>query len=126
VGKALYGDAGITFEVADLFNPPREWLGGFDFVLEIYTIQPLPLEMRPEVIDAIASFAKDKGKLVVVTRGRGDNEEPEQLPWPVSRRDLSRFVERGLKETGFTVMPSIEEDEPARFVVEYVREPGRQ
>jgi 2-polyprenyl-3-methyl-5-hydroxy-6-metoxy-1,4-benzoquinol methylase len=35
------------FEVADLFQPYRGWLGAFDFVLEVYTIQPLPMEMRP-------------------------------------------------------------------------------
>ena len=125
----LYGDAGINFQVADLFQPPSEWMntqagslraaGGFDFVLEIYTIQPLPLEMRPRVIDAIASFVKEDGTLVVVTRGRGDDEVPEEMPWPVSRRDLSRFFERGLTETSFTVLPSAEEDEPDRFVGEY-------
>jgi SAM-dependent methyltransferase len=117
--KKLYGDAGISFHVADLFDPPQEWIRGFDLVLEIYTIQPLPLDMRPQVIDAIASFVNDNGKLIVVTRGREDNEQPEQMPWPLSRRDLSRFSEWGLRETSFTVMPSIEEDEPARFVVEY-------
>lgn len=117
--QKLYGDAAITFEVADLFNPPQEWLGAFDFVLEIYTIQPLPLEIRPQVIDAIASFVRENGKLVVVTRGREDDEEPEQMPWPLSRRDLSRFEKSGLRQISFTVMPSLEEDEPNRFVVEY-------
>ncbi len=44
--KRLYGDDDIQFETADLFQPFRGWLGAFDLVLEIYTIQPLPLEMR--------------------------------------------------------------------------------
>src|SRR3982751_5986894 len=57
--KKLYPDAGIDFVAADLFKPPSEWENAFDFVLEIYTIQPLPLEMRPQVIDAIASFVKE-------------------------------------------------------------------
>src|SRR5687767_1246960 len=34
--KRVYGDAEIKFEVADLFEPYRGWLGAFDFVLEIY------------------------------------------------------------------------------------------
>ncbi len=124
--KKLYGNAGIRFSVADLFDPPTEWLGAFDLVLEIYTIQPLPLEMRPQVIDAIAAFVKANGTLVVVTRGREDNEEPEQMPWPLSRRDLSRFIESGLQERGFTVMPSLDEDEPDRFIVEYqMHKPAR-
>lgn len=118
--KKLYGDAGIQFETADLFHPFRNWLGAFDFVLEIYTIQPLPIEMRPQVIDAVAAFVAPGGSLVVVTRGREDHDQTEELPWPVSRRDLSRFEENGLTQTDFQTMAG-EEGEPDRFVVEYRR-----
>jgi len=119
--KKLYGDTDIQFEAADLFQPAPGWLGAFDFVLEIYTIQPLPLEMRPRVIDSIAAFVAEGGELVVVTRGRGDDEEPNTVPWPCSRRDLSRFSENVLVETGFVEIPPENEDEPPRFVVRYLR-----
>src|SRR4051794_7859968 len=119
--KRLYGDNDIQFEVADLFQPFRGWLGAFDFVLEVYTIQPLPLEIRPRVIDAIAAFVAENGKLVVVTRGREDDDEPVEMPWPLSRRDLSRFEENGLVRTGFFMMEAEKEDEPHRFVLEYER-----
>jgi SAM-dependent methyltransferase len=122
--KKVHKDTDIVFEVADLFQPPRGWLGAFEFVLEVYTIQPLPIEMRPEVIDAIAGFVAAEGRLVVVTHGREDDEEPDVVPWPVSRRDLSRFEENGLKQTDFQVMPG-DDDQPApRFVVHYSREFG--
>jgi SAM-dependent methyltransferase len=119
--KKLYVDKGIDFCAADLFHAPPEWNKAFDFVLEIYTIQPLPLEMRPQVIDAIAGFVKPGGELLVVTRGREDDEEPSELPWPLSRRDLSRFERHGLKQISFTVMPAEEEDEVPvdRFVAQY-------
>lgn len=110
----------IHFEVADLFQPYRGWLGGFDFVLEIYTIQPLPMEMREKTIDAIAAFVADKGELVVVTRGREDDEEPIQLPWPLSRKDLRRFATNGLTETDFIEITDAE-DEQKRFVIRYRR-----
>jgi 2-polyprenyl-3-methyl-5-hydroxy-6-metoxy-1,4-benzoquinol methylase len=119
--KKLYGDIDIQFEVADLFEPPRGWLGSFDFVLEIYTIQPLPLDMRPQVIDAVAAFVTENGRLVLVTRGREDDEEPDQMPWPLSRRDLIRFEKNGLTQTDFVVMDAEKVDEPQRFVVEYER-----
>lgn len=128
--KRLYGEGDIQFEARDLFDPPHSWnytqtgeakTGGFDFVLEIYTIQPLPLAMRPKVVDAIADFVAEGGTLVVVTRGRNDEDEPDILPWPMSRRDLSRFDENGLTQVSFTEMPPIEEDEPPRFIVEYRR-----
>jgi SAM-dependent methyltransferase len=118
--KKLYAGKGIEFRAADLFHAPAEWAKAFDFVLEIYTIQPLPLEMRPQVIDAIAGFVKPGGELLVVTRGREDDEEPSELPWPLSRRDLSRFEQHGLKPVSFTVMPAEDEEVPVdRFVVQY-------
>ena len=61
--KRLHEGAGIAFFVADLLNAPPEWQQAFDFVLEIYTIQPLPMELRPKVIDAIASFVAPQGRL---------------------------------------------------------------
>ncbi len=127
--RRLHGNQDIRFEVADLFAVPVEWRngqagslrsGGFDFVLEIYTIQPLPLKMRPQVVDAIAAFVKDGGRIVVVTRGREDDVEPDEMPWPMSRRDLSSFEHNGLVQTDFVIMPG-EEGEPPRFVVEYHR-----
>jgi SAM-dependent methyltransferase len=120
--KRLYKDRDIQFEAADLFQPFPEWLEAFDFVLEIYTIQPLPLEMRPKVIDAVASFVAANGELVVVTRGRDDDEEPNELPWPLSREDLSRFEKNGLSQTDFEEVFEDEDGEPVRrFVVRYRR-----
>lgn len=130
--KRLHKDTDIQFETADLLQPPEAWLaknnpsaitcgtGGFDFVLEVYTIQPLPLEMRPKVIDAIAAFVAPASELVVVTRGREDDEEPVELPWALSRKDLSRFDENGLTQTHFEEMLDETEESPVpRFVVRY-------
>lgn len=120
--KRVYGDAEIRFETADLFQPFRGCSGSFDFVLEIYTIQPLPMDMRERAIDAIGSFVAPGGTLVVVTRGREDDEDVDVVPWPLSRRDLSRFEKNGLREIGFQDLWD-EVDEQRRFVVEYLREP---
>ena len=119
--RRLHADTAIKFFVADLFAPPKEWFQAFEFVLEVYTIQPLPLEMRPQVIDAIANFVEFKGKLVVVTRGRADDEIPTELPWALSRQDLSRFETNGFKQIRFEEMPGDEEEPIPRFVVEYER-----
>lgn len=131
--RRLHADRDIKFEVADLFEiaaerknpaataPGSDIRGGFDFVLEVYTIQPLPLEMREATIDAVASFVARGGELVVVTRGRVDDEEPDELPWPMSRRELSRFETHGLVQTFFEVMPGDDETPQPRFVGAYKR-----
>lgn len=121
--RRLHQNTDIKFFVADLFDTPQEWYQAFEFVLEIYTIQPLPLEIRPQVIDAISNFVKfPNGKMLVVTRGREDAEIPPELPWALSRRDLSRFDENGFEQIYFTENFSDDEtDEIPRFVVEYER-----
>lgn len=118
--RKIHQDTDIGFFTADLFDTPKEWYQAFDFVLEVYTIQPLPLEMRSQVIDAISNFVKFPfGKLLVVTRGREDDEVPLELPWALSRKDLSRFDANNFKQTYFKEMPGDEEPPINRFVVEY-------
>jgi SAM-dependent methyltransferase len=132
--RRLHADRNIKFVAADLFQSPLSWRyvqppataggtdgGGFDFVLEVYTIQPLPIDIRPQVIDSIAAFPKPGGELVVVTRGREDDEETDQLPWPLSRADLKRFEENGLVKEHFEIQDGDEEDPMRRFVVVYRR-----
>lgn len=119
--RRICADTDVKFFVADLFNPPHEWFQKFEFVLEVYTIQPLPMEMRERVIDAIANFVAFRGRLIVVTRGRADDEIPAELPWALSRKDLSRFEKNNFKQIDFTEMFSDEEEPIKRFVVEYVK-----
>ena len=81
------------------------------------------MEMRSKVIDAIANFVAFGGKLVIVTRGREDDEKPVELPWALSRKDLSRFEANNLKQIYFEEMFGEDEDEPIpRFVIEYKKE----
>ncbi len=119
--KRLHADTDIQFEQADLFEPFRGWLEAFDFVLEIYTIQPLPLELRDKTIDAIASFVASRGELLVVTRGREDDEETDEVPWPMSRKELAGFETFGLRQGSFEIMPGDEETPIDRFVVHYLK-----
>jgi SAM-dependent methyltransferase len=120
--KNLHADTEIHFRTADLFAPPAEWQRAFDLVLEVYTIQPLPLELRERAIAAIAAFVAPGGRLIVVTRGRADDADPGELPWPVSRRELARFQQHGLREISFTETLGDEDPPVPRFVVEYMKD----
>lgn len=91
----------VDYRTADLLKPPEEWTGRFDFVLEIYTLQVLPPEVRPRAIRGVAGFAKKGGRILTIARGR-DEDEPEGLmPWPLMRRELDDFVRLGLRQESF-------------------------
>ena len=117
--RKLHSATDIKFFTADLFDVSNEWFQAFEFVLEVYTIQPLPLEMREKVIDAIANFVELRGELLIVTRGREDDEIPPELPWALSRKDLSRFEANNFKQISFEEMLGDEEPPIKRFVVKY-------
>jgi SAM-dependent methyltransferase len=109
------------FRVADLLELPEDMLGAFDLVFEAYTLQALPVEIRNLAIDGVASLVAAGGTLLVVTFGRGREDEPGSLPWPLTREELARFGERGLQERRFEDYRDDVEPERRRFRVEYAR-----
>lgn len=88
----------VTFRQADLFELPEEWQGGFDLVHECYTIQALTGDLCEKAFAAIAGLVRPGGLLLVICRSRPDDVEPEGPPWPLSKRELARFLGHGLSE----------------------------
>lgn len=118
--KQVLKDKEIDFLVADLFDPPVEWSGAFDFVIEVYTIQALPLSMREKTIDSISGFVAEGGELVAVQRLRADHgAEPDGPPWAVSKNELMRFEKSGLTITDFETFFGDEEEPVERFVARF-------
>ena len=84
----------VDYRCADLFSPPADFHRAFDFVLEAYTAQALPPEVRERAAHAVASFVGSRGQLLVVCRARDEAEDPGTMPWPLTERELHYF-ERG-------------------------------
>jgi SAM-dependent methyltransferase len=112
----------VEFRVANLLSLPDELVGAFSLVFEAYTLQALPVEIRDEAIEGVASLVAPGGTLLVVTFGRTAAEDAGRLPWPLTRDDLARFGERGLVETRFEEYRDDEETERRRFRVRYTRQ----
>lgn len=91
----------VDHRVADLLAPPPDWRQAFDLVVEVYTIQALPLALREPAIRAVADLVAPGGRVLIVCRGRDDDEPAAGPPWPLSRRDLQAFVAAGLREVSF-------------------------
>ncbi len=91
-----FPDLDIEWRVADLVNPPDDFLGAFDLVNETYTLQSLRPPVREAAIQALAGFVKPGGTLLIVGRGRHDDEPDNPPPWPLVRRELDCLVEAGL------------------------------
>ena len=112
----------VSYVVADLFSPPVEWQAKFDFVLESYTLQVLPPDLRAEAVRCMASFVAHNGTLLVIARGREPNEPEGKMPWPLKKDELSLFETQGLRNVSFEDYKDKEDPPVRRFRVTYRRE----
>ncbi len=119
--KRRFSKSKVQYCVADLFNLPEAWQRSFDFVLEIYTLQVLPVELRQQAMETIASCVSQNGTLLIITRGRDETNDPGQMPWPLVRVELHHFESCGLTEMKFEDYFDAEEPPVRRFRAEYRR-----
>ena len=119
--RRRFPDSAVRFVQADLFALPHDFMAAFDLVHETYTIQSLPGDLRRRAIEAIANLVAPGGKLLVICRGRDDDEVCDGPPWPLSRAELAAFEGLGLREVAFEDL-LVQRDRAIRhFRVEYCR-----
>jgi SAM-dependent methyltransferase len=100
--RKRYPESKVEYAVADLFDPPSNWLRGFDFVLEIYTVQAFTGELRAKAVAKIAESVAPGGQLLVIARGRADDEPQGQgPPWPLTTDEIDGFRRAGLEVESF-------------------------
>lgn len=110
-----FPDLPIEWRVQDLLTPfPAGWTGGFELVVEIYTLQSLPAALRARAAAAVASLVAPGGRLLTVCRSRPDGTpEPEGPPWPLAKADLRAwFGGAGLAEASLHERQETEDDRP--------------
>ncbi len=96
--RQRFPNSQVEYHVADLLALPSTWHGTFDFVFECRNIQALPLNIRPQVINAIGQLVADTGTLVIITRLRDNDTAPDGPPWALSEREIAQFSRWGLQE----------------------------
>lgn len=119
--RKRFPQAPVDFVVANLLEPPAEWRQRFDLVVEINTLQALPAEPRLTAIDRVAEFVAPGGRLMVICRGRDEDQEAVGPPWPLTRTELGRFSEQGLRELSLKEVIDTDEESTRRFVVSFTR-----
>ena len=95
--KQRWPESRVNYVCADLLATPAIWHRAFDFVLECYTVQALPAEIRPQTIAAVASLVSDNGRLLLVSRARDEHDPPGDLPWPLTEREVRLFETHSLR-----------------------------
>jgi SAM-dependent methyltransferase len=112
--KRRFPKSSVHYIIADLHAPPESWLAGFDFVFEAYTLQTQPAKGRARAIDRLASLVAPGGFLLVICRARNHDEELADMPWPLSREELGRLEDRGLRLVHWEDFMEDRPNEPTR------------
>jgi SAM-dependent methyltransferase len=90
----------VSYLVADLLALPEEWQEGFDLVVEIWTVQAMPMALRERAIAAIRNLVLPGGVLLAIANSRPDHRVvPAGPPWPLSREEVTLFAAEGLRQT---------------------------
>lgn len=110
----------VDYQLADLFRLPASWNLAFGLVVEIRTLQSLPLAQRADAAAAIAATVRPGGWLFAHCLGRDDDEPTISRPWPVSRRELHAFSDAGLRQAEFHDQPA-GPGQSRSFTVSYTR-----
>jgi len=90
-------------------------------VLESYTLQALPPELRAQATEHVADFVADGGNLLVIARACEEADPRGELPWPLTRRELNHLLDVGLREISFEDYQDPHEPEVRRFRALYRR-----
>ncbi len=96
--RQRFPDSPVNYSVANLLEPPSEWIGGFDLVNECYTIQSMPPPLHERVSAAIANLVKPGGLLLVYTRTRDQDAEVEGPPFPLMPSETGIFAGLGFEQ----------------------------
>lgn len=97
IARSRHPESAVHYQQADVLNLPEDWHQGFDLVVEIYTVQALPLQLRQRVTAAIGRLLAARGTLIAIQVARQDIAAPvDGPPWPLHRTELDEFAVGGL------------------------------
>ncbi|NES19754.1 MAG: class I SAM-dependent methyltransferase [Symploca sp. SIO3E6] len=116
-----FPDSSVNYFVADLFALEPSLNQAFDLVFESRTIQALPLSVRSQAIKSIGQLVAVGGILLVITRVRDTEEQPDGPPWALSNQELAQFQELGLQEIRRNRFLEEGNDSIQKFRIEYRR-----
>ena len=115
----------VRYQTANLLHPPAEWRRSFDLVVEIYTVQALPIELQAAATEQVSAQVAPGGTLLVIAAARPEgvgDAEVEGPPWPLTRAAIDAFASDDLRLIQLDRQPSPADPTIFRWRAEYLRD----
>ena len=116
-----FPDSRVNYVVADALKFEKSWEKKFDFILESYTLQSVPDYIRQQIMQNMTKYLRLLGTLLVICRGREITEEANDLPYPLTKEELTLFEELGLKNITFEDYIDKKNTPTRRFRIQYTK-----
>ncbi len=116
-----FPDSRVNYVVADALKFEKSWEKKFDFILESYTLQSVPDYIRQQIMQNMTKYLRALGTLLVICRGREITEEANDLPYPLTKEELTLFEELGLKNITFEDYIDKKNTPTRRFRIQYTQ-----
>jgi SAM-dependent methyltransferase len=118
--RARRPDSPVRYRTADLFDLPAEWRGAFDLVVEIYTVQALPREVRAQAVANVASLVGPGGTLLAIAVVANKKDDPQSgPPWPLDRAEIESFATHELTQVRIDAIPDPTDPDTHRWMAEF-------
>jgi SAM-dependent methyltransferase len=99
LARERHPDSRVNYTSADLLDLPADWVGAFDLVVEVITVQSLPDSLRAQAIAGVANLVAPGGTLIAIAAARDHDGEPvDGPPWPLTRDEIDSFARSGALE----------------------------
>jgi SAM-dependent methyltransferase len=121
--RRRFPDSPVSYRVADLLDPPADWAGAFDLVVESLTVQSLPRQLRPAAIARVRELVAPGGTLLVIAAVKDEGEDPPDGPWPLTRAEVGSFAAGDLE---LVRLEDVRDPDAHRWRAELRRPPAPQ
>jgi SAM-dependent methyltransferase len=114
VARERHPESPVSYQVADLLDPPPVWRHGFDLVVESNNVQALPRTLRAAAIASVGALVAPGGTLLVLAAQAvpGDDDGP---PWPLTREEMDAFATDGLTTVSVDELPLPDDPDVRRW-----------
>ncbi|MDX6277941.1 MAG: hypothetical protein QOJ72_2069 [Nocardioidaceae bacterium] len=91
LARQRYPESSVEYVVGDLLDLPDELTEAFDFVVEVFTVQAMPPNVRAQATAGIRQLIAPGGTAIVIQYVRDDGDTDSGPPWLLDRDQLEAF-----------------------------------
>ncbi len=122
VASDRYPRSAVDYRVGDLLDLADDLVGGFDLVVEVFTVQALHPSLRARATAGVRRLLAPGGTLLAVQLVRGERGADVGPPWLLDRAEIQAFAADDVRLVSLETVPHARPGGPSRWVAVLTRD----